>query len=191
MSDILTAEQPGTVETSPETQPKRRGRPAAIRPINQPDPPQPQPPKPSTVPALSTVQVPYQEPDIQWVTKEESERLDKLIGKDFVRKVERSTAKSKDYFYRVISACPYVPKGILTNKTQSCVTFNIQKFHRNKFVTKNAIVGGKQTSIQENESAQWVSQDSETGDFEVIDPDANFSRDSREFEAEFKRDTED
>jgi hypothetical protein len=179
MNETLTAEKPGTVETSPETEARHRGRPAAIRPANPPEPP---PPKP---------QVAYREPEIKWVSKEESERLDKLIGKDFVRKVERPDAKSRDFFYRVISACPYVPRGVLTNKTQSMVTFNLQKFHRNRFVTKNAIVGGKQTSIQENESAQWVRQDPETGDFEVIDPDANFAMDSREFEQNFKRDTED
>jgi hypothetical protein len=135
----------------------------------------------ATVPKINT-------PKIEWVTREESERLDTLIGKDFVRKKERIEGESKKYFYRVISACPSAPGGVMTSTKESLVNFSIQKFHRKKFVKRKTMIGGAQSEEQVNEPAQWVEIDKKTGDSEVIDPDANFMMDSRQFEAEFKRD---
>ena len=146
------------------------------------------PPKrgPGRPPSQPAAQPPTEK--IEWVTREESERLETLIGKNFIRKVENPKAPAKKYYYQVISACPYLPSGTMAMKNQSLVNFNIQKFHRNKFVKKNMMVAGSQVEQDMNEAAQWVETDPKTGDSEVVDNDANFFCDSRQFEAEFKRD---
>ena len=140
-------------------------------------------------------------PEIQWISRQESERLDTMIGRDFVRRQEKEKGESKDYFWRVMSACPYVPSIATLRKMgmvdrdpapkDSMVTFYVQKFHRNKFMEKNVTRDGITTGQKVNEPVAWVTLDLETGNSEEVHPEdnrINFSIDSHDFEKEFKPD---
>lgn len=175
MSDTMPEEKTGAVNETPETQP-RRGRPPGVKIAPVP------PPQPPPRPALAA------QPAIEWVTREESERLETLVGKNFVRREERENGETKKYFYRVMSACPSVPGGVLTSKHQSLVEFSVQKFMRKQFKRSKVVSGGATVEELMNEPAAWVEINTKTGDAEVIDPDANFMMDSKRFESEFKRD---
>jgi len=142
-------------------------------------------------PPKMDVQVPLQPPNpenINWVGPEESERLETIIEKHFVRKTELKSGDNKKYYYEVQGAHPYVPAGVVTTSKQSLVLLDVQKFYRNKFASKNSVVGGIQKEVKVNIAAEWVATDPKTGDYEVVDADASFQIDSREFEKLFVRD---
>ena len=131
---------------------------------------------------------PKQERDvdvIQWVTESEATELDKMLFKSFVKKGE----KGKEFFYRIIGSHPFVPANIMTKSNQSLVKFEVRKYHRNEFVTSKRREGGIEHEEQSNKPVDWVTID-DMGNGKMLDEDASFFMEAREFQGKFERDTE-
>src|ERR1017187_2960427 len=80
---------------------------------------------------------PVPEPErINWVSIEDAEKLQRYIGRQFVRK--DNPKDSKLYFYKVIDIFAYQPSAkdpnMLPSTEQQLYKFNVQKYYRNKMV---------------------------------------------------------
>ena len=125
-----------------------------------------------------------------WVTPEEAEKYESMMFKPYKRKVELKKGDGDKYFYQIVSMCPYVPSGIVSQTHQHLVTFEIQKFHRKDFIERNVFDDNRKQPrvVKENAEVQWVSVNPKDGNARVLDEDASFQIDSREFEKVFVRD---
>lgn len=127
----------------------------------------------------------------QWVTPEEAEKYEEMLGKNFVRINERSEGESKEYFYQVIGVFPYhnlAGNGVpAPNTLQHLVNVQVQKFYRNKKDEKKAVIAGQEKMVKVNRQVEWVELD-KLGNARVLDADASFDMDARDFLKEFKAD---
>ena len=129
--------------------------------------------------------------EINWVTPEEAEKYEAMINRQFIRKRELNEGDNGTYFYRITSMCPYVPGGVVCQTHQHLVLFQVQKYYRNKMETRKRFEPGKKTplEVKENVEVQWIeTARMDMGTPRVLDADASFQMESREFEKVFVRD---
>ena len=162
MPDTLTEEATGTVKRGP-------GRP------------------PSSPAAIAQPETKL--PD--WVSPEEAESYEQMLFKPYVRKTEKVEGESKKFFYQIVSMHPYVPKAIEVTAThQHLVSFEIQKFYRDKTIKRNEFVENRKAPKEVTTALEvpWVEINPKDGTSRVLDADATFNMDSRQFIKEFQRD---
>ena len=129
--------------------------------------------------------------EIKWVTEEEAEVLDKLLFKSFNRKDGKDKSK---FFYKVVGSHPFVPthhngEMITTATGNNLIRFEVRKFYRNEFIEVKRREAGVEHEEKVNKPVEWVEVD-DMGNGRVLDKDANFFMEAREFQVKFERDKE-
>lgn len=131
----------------------------------------------------------------EWITPKEAENLDTKLYRNYV-KLDPKTKKpdlelAKDFFFRVEGMHPTAPANIVSNSTQFYIVFEVQKYHRHKFVLKSVIspTGAKQGEAKVHEAVQKWSTADELGNVTVLDDEGNFHMEAREFLTKFGPDT--
>ena len=137
-----------------------------------------------------SAQAPDKPEDPNWVTPDEAELYERMLFKPYVRRSELKKGDNDKFFYQIVSLCPYVPAGIMSQTHQHLVQFEIQKFHRDQTITRNVFDDNRKAprEVTSNAEVKWVEIDQKTGNSRVIDADASFTIDSREFDKVFVRD---
>jgi hypothetical protein len=135
------------------------------------------------------------EPPIEWVTKEEAEKLDKLIFKPFIRRRELKEGDNKKFFYRITGVTPYVPlyhsnKEVVSASNENLLLFTVTRYHRNKYIEQKRREQGQELTEKVNEPILRNRYDESSGTWECVDPDTDFRIDARKFQEVFVRDTE-
>lgn len=142
------------------------------------------------MPETLTAPIPPINDKIEFVTKEEAERFDKMMTKTYVRLVNGKPYKPKEFIYRIIGSHPYEPAGIVSQVGKFLMGFEVQKFYRKKMVTKNTQIGGELKPQKDNEKVEQHAFNNDFGVWECTDEDANRFIDCRKFEQEFQVDSE-
>jgi len=129
---------------------------------------------------------------IEFVTPSEAEKFERMLFKNYVRlgKDGKPDKESKKFFYRIIGVHPYEKPSMVTMQNQFLMRFEVQKFHRNKFVTQKATEGNTTIDKKDNEKVdQFKIRDDGEG-YELNDSDANRFVDCRVFSQEYVPDEE-
>ena len=122
----------------------------------------------------------------KWVTMEEMERYERMIGRKYIRK--GFPEEAKDFFFEITGMHPYQPASIACSEEQNLFQFEVQKYFRNKHTTVNK----RDEHANQIESKQNLQVDSHVmrnGRWILADPMASFFRDVAEFQKEFSLDT--
>jgi len=137
-----------------------------------------------------TANAPSPQPEkINWVSLEDAEKLQKYIGRHFVKKDDAADATK--YFYVVLDIFAYQPAAkdpnFLPSTDDQLYKFNIQKYYRNKTVKiSRRDDKGDKVAVEAN---QQVDSHVTKGDhFVCVDAWASFPIDSTKFLAAFKPD---
>jgi hypothetical protein len=127
---------------------------------------------------------------IKFVSEEEAEKFDKMMHKDYVRLVNGKPHKPKEFIYRIIGSHPYEPAGAICAVGKFLIMFEVQKFYRKKFVTKNTSLGGELKPEKVNEKVDGHLWDTQFGVWKLVDEDANRHVDARKFLEEYQVDSD-
>lgn len=122
----------------------------------------------------------------QWVSIEEADKYEKMIGKKFNRKVPKEKGEREKFFFVVEGATAYAYVGHLGNTDQHLVGLTVQKYYRNEFISKRTKEGSA-ADEQVNKPVTYAIID-RMGNGRIPDADARVDYDSREFEKQFERD---
>ncbi len=124
----------------------------------------------------------------EWVSLEQAEKLTKQIGKRFVKKDDAKDAKK--FFYKIIGMHKNIPAGFNHSTDEFLISYEVQKYHRNKMVkSKKRDEGGNQFDAEEN--LQVDGHEMKEGIWVCVDQTASFFKDSKDFSKEFESDKED
>ncbi len=128
---------------------------------------------------------------IEFVTIEEAKKLDKMIGKRWVKAGDKP-GNIKKFFYEIISCHPYERRDVMNPLGKMQIKVEVQKFYRNEYVTVNVRIGNdtrpeKQNKKVEQHQFSGITEDkfSPGGSWECVDEDANRMMDIKEFQKQF------
>jgi len=129
---------------------------------------------------------------IEFVTPEEAEKFERMLFKNYVRigKDGKPDKESKKFLFRIIGVHPYEKPGMVTMQNQFLMRFEVQKFHRNKFVTHKVTEGNSKVETKDNEKVDQFKVRADGEGFELNDPEANRFVDCRDFLSEYIQDEE-
>lgn len=147
---------------------------------------------PTLTPEKKGTDVASPEPEkINWVSLEDAEKLQKYIGRRFVRKGNEADAKK--YFYVVLDIFAYQPSSkdpnVLPSTDEQLYKFNIQKYYRDKLweVTRR---DSSQNQVKVKTNQPVDSHEARGGNFVLVDSWASFPMDTAKFLASFSPDTD-
>ncbi len=143
-----------------------------------------------TITPTRTLAKPAEE-KIEWVSLEEAEKLQKYIGRQYIKKGDEKDAKQ--FFYKILDIFPYQPmakdmESMFSTENQ-LYKFNVQKYYRNKTrKAKRRDEGGNQVDVDANEPVE--SHEMRNGNWVCVDPMASFPMDTKKFKEQFEPDTQ-
>ncbi len=138
----------------------------------------------------TTMEMPVSD-KIEFVTREEAEKFERMMFKNYVRTKDGKPDKdSKKFLFRIIGCHPYERPGMVTMQHQFLMRFEVQKFHRNKFVTRKASEGNSSVEVKDNEKVEQFKVRADGEGFELNDAEANRFVDCRQFSQEYILDEE-
>jgi len=137
------------------------------------------------------------EDKIEFVTADEAKKLDKMMGKRWVKVDEKGKPiDAKKYFYEIISCHPYEKKDVFSPLGKMLIKVEVQKFHRKQFGNVNVRVGNETKTQEQNQKVESHRYTGLTdnkfapgGAWELVDEDANRQMDIHQFKKEFIIDT--
>lgn len=129
---------------------------------------------------------------IEFVTPQEAEKFERMLFKNYVKlgKDGKPDKDSKKFIYRIIGVHPYEKPGMVTMQNQFLMRFEVQKFHRNKFVVHKVTEGNSKVEQKDNEKVDQFRIRPDGEGFELNDSDANRFIDCRLFSTEYLPDEE-
>jgi len=136
----------------------------------------------------ATLVRPVEPEKIQWTTPKEMEQYERMLDKNFVKVDDKGEpdSKSKKFFYTLTGMHPYCPKGVTASADNFKVAFQVQKFHRNEFVEVNQQTPQGVRSSKRNKQC-FKHELNDSGNWVVVDEDADFHMDAKEFLKKFKQ----
>ena len=124
----------------------------------------------------------------QWVKPEDIEKFEKMIFKTYTKKGDKTD--SKKFFYKIIGLHPTVPGGVVASTDECQIAFEVQKYFRNKFTeTTVRDAQNPQASSKEKVNLQVDAHEMRNGKWILVDPEASFFMDAKEFKEKFELDT--
>ena len=128
---------------------------------------------------------------INWITEEDAEKLAKAIGRQYTKKDDDESAKK--FFFKIISMNPYQPGGVVASEEQCRYQYQVQKYHRNKFVKGSKLDdNGNKSEYDapmkvESHALKQLPGGRDT--WVLLDGEASFFMDTEEFKKQFVLDT--
>lgn len=133
-------------------------------------------------------------PKPEWVDYKEVERFEKCLNRSYIRRDKRN---STEFFYKVIGMHPTQPAvifkpgedSVMPGNDSFMINFEVQKFYRNKLVdsvVRDPSSPNNKTSVKVNQ--QVAQHEEKNGVFVLVDADASFFKDARQFLKEFELD---